>query len=338
MRLISSNGIPEPLMPASLSELVLSHLKQNAGKRSTVGEIALAIVDQNHARFRVKGDKLGSKSALVTQITREIYGRRASMVRQFPQILTDASRSPIRLFVEAAGESEASIGQPVASPASDEAEAAASEQRRERSLYVPLQTYLVESHGIVSKRIRETTSSNRRGRYGNRWLHPDIVGMMTPGLHWEDLVRQCSSEMPVVRAKLVSIEVKRALTASTVRESFFQAVSNSLWANRAYLAASEVSGEDTLEELTVLCSLHGVGYIAIDPDNLSESRILIPARERDEVDWASANRIAKENADFRAYLQQVLNYLRTGEVISQLWDEKHSVAVSSAQSRPVKKA
>ena len=97
-------------------------------------------------------------------------------------------------------------------------------------------------------------------------------------------------------------------------------MSNSLWANRAYLAATEVKGQDTLEELTVLCSLHGVGYIAIDPENVSESRILIPARERDEVDWASANRIAQENADFRAYLKQVLNYLHTGQVVLQLWD------------------
>jgi hypothetical protein len=316
-------------MSASLSKLVLDCLKRTAGRRLTVGEIALALVDEHPARFKAKGDKLGSEAALVTQITREIYGRRASMVRQFPQILTDASRSPIRLFVEAADEPEVVISVPTAAgtvSAPDESAAVAAEQRREHSLYAPLQAYLAESHGIVSKRIRESTSSNRRGRFGNRWLHPDIVGMMTPGLHWEDLVRQRSSAMPIRKAKLVSVEVKLALTASTVRESFFQAASNSLWANRAYLAATEVRGEDTLEELTVLSSLHGVGYIAIDPDNLSESRVLIPARERDEVDWASANRIAKENADFRAYLHQVLNYLQTGQVVHQLWDGNVPVA------------
>ncbi|WP_332774158.1 hypothetical protein [Phenylobacterium sp.] len=309
-------------MAISLSKLVLDYLTRNAGTRLTVGEIALALSDEHPARFKAKREKLGSKSALVTQVTREIYGRRAAMVRQFSQILTDASRSPIRLFVEAADELEV-VSEPTAAEiisAPDENEAVAAEQRREHGLYAPLQAYLAEAHGVVSKRIRESTSSNRRGRYGNRWLHPDIVGMMTPGLHWEDLVRQCSSAMPMRKAKLVSVEVKLALTASTVRASFFQAASNSLWANRAYLAATEVRGEDTLEELTVLCSLHGVGYIAIDPDNASESRILIPAREREEVDWASANRIAKENADFRAYLQQVLNYLHTGQVVHQLWD------------------
>lgn len=315
-------------MSASLSKLVLDYLKRNAGRRSAVGEIALALVDENSARFKVKREKLGSKAALVTQITREIYGRRASMVRQFPEILTDASRSPIRLFVQSANEPEVLAAMPTARGTVsevEESEALVAEQGREHSLYTPLQAYLAESYGIVSKRIRESTSSNRRGRFGNRWLHPDIVGMMTPGLHWEDLIRQCSSEMSTRKAKLVSIEVKLALTPSSVRESFFQAASNSLWANRAYLAATEVRGEDTLEELTVLSSLHGVGYIAIDPDNLSESRVLIPARERDEVDWASANRIAKENADFRLYLQQVLNYLQTGQVVQQLWDSNSPV-------------
>ena len=171
-------------MSASLSKLVLDYLKRNAGRRSTVGEIALALADEHPTRFKAKGDKLGSKPALVTQITREIYGRRASMIRQFPQILTDASRSPIRLFVEAADEPEVLISEPTAAgavSASDESEVVAAERRREHSLYAPLQAYLAESHDIVSKRIRESTSSNRRGRYGNRWLHPDIVGMMTPG-------------------------------------------------------------------------------------------------------------------------------------------------------------
>lgn len=311
---------------ASLAKLTFDYLAQSGGRRLTVGEIALALVEKYPEHFKKKGDRLGSKSALVTQITREIYGRRAAMIRQHPGILTDASRSPMRLFVEAVAETvEQTNARSVRKErrSSPQPDIEIEEQRREHGLYAPLQAYLAQSHGIVSKRIREGTSSNRRGRHGNRWLHPDIVGMMTPGQHWEDLVWQCSAAMPIRKAKLVSIEVKLAVTASTVRESFFQAASNSLWANRAYLAATEVRGEETLEELTVLCSLHGVGYIAIDPENTAESRILIPAREREEVDWASANRIAKENADFRAYLQHVLNYLHSGKVVHQLWDGPH---------------
>lgn len=190
----------------------------------------------------------------------------------------------------------------------------------EHSLYPPVQRFLFQNMSIVSKRIRESTSSNRRGRYGNKWLHPDIVGMFVPGQGWNDLVRECASSLPTRKAKLVAVEVKLRLSASDVRESFFQAVSNSLWANRAYLAATEVKGEETLEELNTLASLHGVGYISIDPDNFAESRIVIPAREREEVDWASANRIAVENSDFRDYLKDVLNFLHSGHVMNRLWE------------------
>jgi len=199
-----------------------------------------------------------------------------------------------------------------------EGEAAATE-RAEADLYPVLQTFFLERESVVTKRIREQTSSNRRGRYGNKWLHPDIVGMHAPGRDWLEVVRRCSRELPTCKAKLIAVEVKGTLSAGDVRQHFFQTVSNSTWADRAYLAACEIRGEDTWRELETLCAAHGIGYIRIDPEDPDGCRILIPARERDEVDWASANRIAAENADFREYLQNVLNYLQTGALMERLW-------------------
>jgi hypothetical protein len=66
--------------------------------------------------------------------------------------------------------------------------------------------------------------------------------MLAPGKDWMDVVRQCSSEMPTKNAKLIAVEVKRSLSAGDIRQSFFQAVSNSLWANKAYLAAGPAHG------------------------------------------------------------------------------------------------
>jgi hypothetical protein len=133
-------------------------------------------------------------------------------------------------------------------------------ERTEADLYPVLQTFLLERESIVSKRIREQTSSNRRGRNGNKWLHPDIVGMHAPGREWLEVVRRCSRELPTRKAKLVAVEVKRVLSAGDVRQHFFQTVSNGTWANRAYLAAAEIRGEDTWRELETLCAAHGVGY------------------------------------------------------------------------------
>jgi hypothetical protein len=144
--------------------------------------------------------------------------------------------------------------------------------------------------------------------------------MSAPGGTWSDLIKQCAIALPAKKARLVSVEVKARLSAGNIRESFFQTVSNSLWANQAFLAAAEVSGESTWSELRMLCALHGIGFISIDTETFSESRVLISPRDRDEVDWASAERIAEENGDFQDFLRNLLNYLHTGHVMPKLWD------------------
>lgn len=201
-----------------------------------------------------------------------------------------------------------------------EAELTLEESLKEASLYPNVLEFLADIESTLGIRVNESRSANRRGRNGNKWLHPDIDGMIVPDLAWTRIVRDCSRQLPTRRAKLISVEVKVRLTSGDIREAFFQTVSNSQWANRAYLAATEVRGADTWRELEMLCALHGVGYIRLDHDDALAGRILIPAREREEVDWASANRIAEENDDFRRYLGAVLNYLQSGDVVPSLWD------------------
>lgn len=48
----------------------------------------------------------------------------------------------------------------------------------------------------------------------------------------------------------------------------------------------------------MLFAAHGIGLIKLDADNPAESQVLIPARERDEIDWDVANRLATENRIF----------------------------------------
>ena len=43
----------------------------------------------------------------------------------------------------------------------------------------------------------------------------------------------------------------------------------------------------------MLHSLHGIGLIQLDRNEPLESQVLVPARERNNVDWATCNRIAK---------------------------------------------
>jgi hypothetical protein len=53
--------------------------------------------------------------------------------------------------------------------------------------------------------------------------------------------------------------VKVALSISNVREAFFQTVSNSSWANYAYLVASSLDAK-AKDELELLSEAHGIGF------------------------------------------------------------------------------
>gem|GEM_PF-1469222 len=110
------------------------------------------------------------------------------------------------------------------------------------------------------------------------------------GADWHREVRDCVNQYSDKRTKLWSFEAKLLINRSNVRECFFQAVSNSSWANFGYLVAAEIEGQDTLKELRMLFAAHGIGLIKLDADNPAESQVLIPARERDEIDWDMANR------------------------------------------------
>ena len=110
-----------------------------------------------------------------------------------------------------------------------------------------------------------------------------------------------------------------ALTPSELKKAFFQAVSNSSWANFAYLVTGELEGAETLKEIRMLAALHGVGLMKLDVQNPAESQIYIPARERQEIDWANCNRLANENSDFQKVINLLWQFHRTGDARPKEW-------------------
>lgn len=77
----------------------------------------------------------------------------------------------------------------------------------------------------------------------------------------------------------------------------------------------------------MLFAAHGIGFIRLDVDNPADSQVLIPARERDAIDWDMANRLATENRDFLNYVKQVKQFYQTGEARFKDWDvpEEYSI-------------
>jgi len=188
----------------------------------------------------------------------------------------------------------------------------------ESLLYAKLGEFVVAEFDVQTMRIDEKTASNKKGPNANKWLYPDVCGLQSKisgyGSEVLDLLKLAGGK----KAALWSFEVKVVLNTSNVRESYFQTVSNSSWANFGYLVASQID-EKVMPELRVLHNLHGIGIIQLNHEDPVESQTLIPALQKQEVDWGAMNRLALENADFRAYAKRAKHFYQTDDANPALW-------------------
>ncbi|MFQ3573659.1 MAG: hypothetical protein SNJ53_03395, partial [Thermodesulfovibrionales bacterium] len=172
------------------------------------------------------------------------------------------------------------------------------------------------------KAYLKTVHHNKSGkREFGEWVHPDIVGCYFPFSDWKDEVVEVSSLMGNTAVRLFSFELKRGLSLSNIRESFFQAVSNSSWAHEGYLAAAEIdSDEDFRTELERLSTSFGIGVIRIDIDDPDSTEIILPARSKDLVDWETVNKLATINSDFRDFLNRIKTDFKSREIRREMYD------------------
>lgn len=309
-------------MALNLRQAVVGFLKDRAEQKFTARQIAEWLFETfpeecQEKRANSRGNYIKSDADLVQQIVAEISSQRPRLQKTHPELKTTEGRPRKYYYSEKSDSAEVAAAESVVVvPTADMNDT----KLGEHAMYPLLSLYLWEEFGVYSKRIDEKRSSNKRGPNGNRWLYPDLVGMEDLGADWHQEVRDCVNQYSDKRTKLWSFEVKLLINRSNVRECFFQAVSNSSWANFGYLVAAEIEAQDTLKELRMLFAAHGIGLIKLDADNPAESQVLIPARERDEIDWDMANRLAKENRDFLDYVKLVKQFYQTGEARLADWD------------------
>jgi hypothetical protein len=148
-----------------------------------------------------------------------------------------------------------------------------------------------------------------------------MVGLEIFEVGWEDVVKDCMKRSNSRRVRIWSFEVKKTVEMANVRQAFFQAVSNSSWANLGYLVADRIE-ERAKEELDILSQIHGIGVIELNASDPSKgSRTLIAAREKPDVDWDSINRLAAANSDFRKFLGRLIKFFQTDDPDVTDWPE-----------------
>ena len=196
------------------------------------------------------------------------------------------------------------------------------EKFTERDLH-PLLVKFADSffhfRGAKLKTIFHENSLKQKKGY-NKWIHPDLVGVYFSFndklREYEKVIIDFQNDFSITATKLFSFELKIRVDISNLREYYFQAVSNSSWANEGYLVTLKLDDE-VIEEARRLANSFGIGLIKLDAENVEEGQILVPATYRKEIDIDSMDRLASENKDFANFLQNIINDKKIKKVNSR---------------------
>jgi len=178
----------------------------------------------------------------------------------------------------------------------------------ERSLHRLLSSFLKNSD-TYSKTIFHEYSN---GRDSNQiWTHPDMVGVKFLNLQTKASQNLLKSINRVDTFKLSAYELKREIYSdSELKKAYFQAVSNSSWANYGYLVAFEFS-DNLYDEMERLNQSFGIGIIELDA-NPYQSKILFPAKYSD-LDFKTIDKLCKMNHEFEKFIVQIEKLLTASD-------------------------
>lgn len=187
----------------------------------------------------------------------------------------------------------------------------------EKDLHKYLSYYAYYHMHCYTKTIKHHISSKKE--FGE-WVHPDMVGCYFRMEDWKKEVSDFSNAIGVRSIILYSFELKRELSFGNLRESFFQCVSNSSWANESYLVAARISeDEDFFDELSRLSASFGIGVIALNIEDPHSSEIIIPAKHKKNLDLETINKLAMNN-DFKDFIETVKIDLTSRKIHSKEYD------------------
>ncbi|MEJ8619349.1 HTH domain-containing protein [Helicobacter pylori] len=191
----------------------------------------------------------------------------------------------------------------------------------ERVLHPLLVKFLDEDPNfkLLCKTIRhEECRKDEKGKC--EWNCPDIVGVYFPYNKYfpyngyEEETLKFLHHTGQKRHKLFSFELKKELSLSNLKESYFQAVSNSTWANEGYLVVFGIKDkykDKVLDELKRLNQSFGIGVIKLESE-ISNSKILLPAKER-EIDIPTLNMLIEQSPkNFEPFMKKINKQIEKG--------------------------
>ncbi len=170
---------------------------------------------------------------------------------------------------------------------------------KERDLHKLLSSYL-KNKNIYSKTILHEESKNSKDDH-QKLIHPDMIG-----IEFLNLTSKVNKAfMKILNKadtfKLTSYEIKKEInTDYELKKCYFQAVSNSSWANYGYLVALEIS-DSLKDEMERLNQSFGIGIIELK-SNPYESKILFQSKFK-ELDFKTIDKLCKVNQKYESFIE-----------------------------------
>lgn len=188
------------------------------------------------------------------------------------------------------------------------------QESHERDLHPLLVKFLFsnESFKIRAKTIyHEKCKKQIRGK--SKWNYPDIVGVKFPFDRKPETLNLLSN-INQGEYKLYSFELKKSIDFSDLKECYFQAVSNSSWANEGYLVVFDDIDIEVLKELRRLNASFGIGVIQLRVSEIDskigvlESEVILPSAQRN-LDIETLDMLVGESPCFEDFINDISKHI-----------------------------
>ncbi len=194
----------------------------------------------------------------------------------------------------------------------------------EINLHPYLVKFVFERFNVYSKTINALKGVNTKNKIG-KWTNPDIVGINPVLLNLNELFQKEVEKLGILSTKVFefySFELKLKINKSNITECYFQAVSNSNWANFGYLVVEDLDRDKTfLSNLTRLNSAYGIGVIKLNLSDPINSEIIVSARQKDIADINFMNFLSSSNKDFYLFVEEAIKIIDTKKINYKNFDE-----------------
>jgi len=193
---------------------------------------------------------------------------------------------------------------------------------------IDLHPYLVkfafERFGVYCKTINALKSINTKNKIG-KWTNPDIVGLNPVILNLNPLFQKEIQKLGLFSTKVIefySFELKIRLDKSNITEAYFQAVSNSTWANYGYLVVEDYENDKVfLDNLARLNNAYGIGLIKLNIKNPSNSEIIVSARFNETADINFMDFLSSSNKDFFDFIETSISIIENKTINLENFDK-----------------